>query len=92
VPEAGRSALGLGRCSFLLRTVRSMNDVFAVFLSEALSGVADGPPPWPGWSTLRQISKTLPLSEIIYGIPNSCLRIDVFEIYTHEKWSTRQTS
>jgi hypothetical protein len=28
-PEAGRSALGLGWCSLLLQTVRSVNDVFS---------------------------------------------------------------
>jgi hypothetical protein len=44
VPEAGRSTLGLGRCSLLLRIVRSVNVVFAVFLSEAHPSVADGPP------------------------------------------------
>jgi hypothetical protein len=46
--------------------------VFAVFLSEGLPSVADG-------------SKTLPLSGLIYGIPNSCLRIDVYELYAPEK-------
>jgi hypothetical protein len=44
VPEAGRSTLGLGRCSLLLQTVRSVNVVFAVFLSEAHPSVADGLP------------------------------------------------
>ena len=43
-PEAGRSALGLGWCSLLLRTVRGVNNVFAVFLSEAHPSVADGLP------------------------------------------------
>jgi hypothetical protein len=83
--EAGRSTLGLGRCSLLLRTVRSINDVFPLFLSEALPGVADGPPQGPGRSALRGIFETLPLSGIIYGIPNGCLRIDVYELYALEK-------
>jgi hypothetical protein len=48
---------------------------FAVFLSEALPGVADGPPQGPRWSALKGISKTLPLSGIIYGISNGCLRM-----------------
>jgi hypothetical protein len=39
----GRSALGLRRCSLLLRTVHSVNVVFSVFLSEARPSVADGP-------------------------------------------------
>jgi hypothetical protein len=41
--EAGQSAVGLGRCSLLLRTVHSVNSVFAVFLSESHPGVMDGP-------------------------------------------------
>jgi hypothetical protein len=53
---------------------------FAVFLSEAPPGVADGPRQGPGQSTLRGISKTFPLSQIIYGIPNSCLSIYVDEL------------
>jgi hypothetical protein len=43
-PDVGRSMLGLGRCSFLLRTIRRVNIVFAVFLSEAHPSVVDGPP------------------------------------------------
>jgi hypothetical protein len=77
-PEAGRSAVGPGRCSLLLRIVCNVNVVFVVSLSEAHPGVADGPPQGPKRSALRGISKTLPLSGIIYGIPNSCLRIDVY--------------
>jgi hypothetical protein len=42
-PEAGWSELGPGRCSLLLRTVRSVNVCFALFLSEAHLGVAYGP-------------------------------------------------
>jgi hypothetical protein len=59
--------------------------VFAVFLSEGHSGVADGPPQGPGRSTQRWISKKLLLSGIIYGILDSRLRIDVYELYAHEK-------
>jgi hypothetical protein len=58
---------------------------FAVFLSEAIPGVADGLPQGPTRSALRGISKTLPLSRIIYGIPTSCLRIDVYELYAPKK-------
>jgi hypothetical protein len=85
LPVAGRSALGLGRCSLLLWIVRSIIDFFAVFLSETFPGVADGLPQGPRRSTLRGISKTLPLSGIIYDILNSCLRIDVPELYAPEK-------
>ena len=52
-PKAGRSAFGLGRCSLLLRTVRSVNVVFTVFLSEAHPSVADGPPQGPKRSAAR---------------------------------------
>jgi hypothetical protein len=50
--------------------------VFAVFLSEAHLGVADGPPQGPGRST----PKKLLLSGIIYGIPDNRLRIVVDEL------------
>jgi hypothetical protein len=66
--------------------------VFLVFLTKGLPCVADGPPQGLGRSAPRGISKVLPLSGIIYGIPNSCLRIDVYELYVPEKWSLRQTS
>ena len=59
--------------------------VFAVFLSEGHTGVADGPPQGPGRSAHRWISKKLLMSRIIYGIPNSRLRIDVDELYAPEK-------
>jgi hypothetical protein len=72
--------LGLGRCSLLFRTVHSVNDVFAVFLSEAHSGVADGPPQRPGRSTYRCFFKKLILSRIIYGIPDIQLGIVVDEL------------
>jgi hypothetical protein len=54
--------------------------VFVVFLSEAHSGVADGLPQGPGRSTHMCFSKKLLLSKIIYGIPNSRLRIVVDEL------------
>jgi hypothetical protein len=59
--------------------------VFLVFLTNGLPCVVDGPPQGLGRSTLRGISKALPLSGIIYGILNSCLRIDVYELYVPEK-------
>jgi hypothetical protein len=43
-PEAGWSALGLGRCLLFYRTVRSVDLCFALVLSEAHPSVADGPP------------------------------------------------
>jgi hypothetical protein len=54
--------------------------VFALFLSEAHSGVTDGPPQGPGRSTHRCFSKKLLLSGIIYGIPESRLRVVVDEL------------
>jgi hypothetical protein len=54
--------------------------VFAVFLSEAHPSVADGPPQGPGRSAHRCFSKKLLLSGIIYGIPDSRLRIVVDEL------------
>jgi hypothetical protein len=54
--------------------------VFAVFLSEAHPGVVDGPPQGPGRSAHRCFFKKLLLSGIIYGIPNSRLRIVVDEL------------
>jgi hypothetical protein len=53
--------------------------VFVVFLSEAHPGVAYGPPQGPGRSAHRCFSKKLLLSRIIYGIPDSRLRIVVDE-------------
>jgi hypothetical protein len=53
---------------------------FVVFLSEAHSGVADGPPQGPGRSAHRCFSKNILLSGIIYGIPDSRLRIVVDEL------------
>jgi hypothetical protein len=54
--------------------------VFAVFLSEAHLGVADGPPQGSGRSVHRCFSKKLLMSRIIYSIPNSRLRIVVDEL------------
>jgi hypothetical protein len=54
--------------------------VFAEFLSEAHPGVADGPLQGPGRSAHRCFSKKLLLSGIIYGIPDSPLRIVVDEL------------
>jgi hypothetical protein len=73
MPEAGRSALGLGWCSLLLRTVRSVNDVFC-------SVPVRGSPWCHGRSAHRCFSKKLLLSRIIYGIPDCQLRIVVDEL------------
>jgi hypothetical protein len=54
--------------------------VFAVFLSEAHPGVADGPPQGPRRSTHRCFSKKLLLSGIIYRILDSQLIIVVDEL------------
>jgi hypothetical protein len=54
--------------------------VFAVFLSEAHPGVADGLPQGSGRSEHRCFSKKLLLSGIVYDIPNSRLRIVVDEL------------
>jgi hypothetical protein len=54
--------------------------VYAVFLSEGHPGGADGPPQRPGRSALRCFSKKLLLSGIIYGIPDSRLRMVVDEL------------
>jgi hypothetical protein len=54
--------------------------VYAVFLSEAHFRVADGPPQGPGRSARRCFSKKLLLSRIIYGIPDSRLRMVVDEL------------
>jgi hypothetical protein len=53
--------------------------VFAVFLSEAHPGVTDDSPQGPGRSAHRCFSKKLLLSEIIYDIPDSRLRLVVDE-------------
>jgi hypothetical protein len=54
--------------------------VFAEFMSEAHPSVVDGPPQGPGWSAHRCFSKKLILSGIIYGIPDSRIRIVVDEL------------
>jgi hypothetical protein len=51
-----------------------------MFLSEAHPSVADGPPQGLGRSAHRCFSKKVLLSGIIYGIPNSRLRIVVDEL------------
>jgi hypothetical protein len=54
--------------------------VFAVFLSEAHPGVVDGPPQGPRRSAHKCFSKKLFMSGIIYGIPDSRLRVVVDEL------------
>jgi hypothetical protein len=55
--------------------------VYAVFLFEGHPGVADGPPQGFGRSALRCFfSKKLLLSGIIYGIPDSRVRMVVDEL------------
>jgi hypothetical protein len=54
--------------------------VYAVFLSEAHFGVADGPPQGPVGPRLVCFSKKLLLSGIIYGILDSRFRIVVDEL------------
>jgi hypothetical protein len=54
--------------------------VFAVFLSEAHRGVADGPQQGPGLSVHRCFSKKLLPSRIIYGILDCRLRVVVDEL------------
>jgi hypothetical protein len=54
--------------------------VYAVFLSEGHPGVANGPPQGPGRSALRCFSKKILPSGIIYGIPNSQVRMVVDEL------------
>jgi hypothetical protein len=80
-PEARRSALGLGRCSLLHRTVRSVD---LCFCSVPVRGSS-----WcRGRSAVRAqmvrayvfFPKKLLLSGIIYGIPDSRLRMVVDEL------------
>jgi hypothetical protein len=54
--------------------------VFEVFLSEVHPGVTDGPTQGPRRSAHRCFSKKLLLSGIIYGIPDSRLRVLVDEL------------
>jgi hypothetical protein len=72
-PEPGWSELALGRCSLLLQTVHSVNACFALFLSKAHLGVANGP-------RIGEFSKKLLLSRIVYDILDSQLRIDIDEL------------
>jgi hypothetical protein len=72
-PEAGLSALGLGRCSLLRRIVRSVD---LRLCSASVRGLL-----WcRGRSALRCFSKKLLLSGIIYCIPDSRFRIIVDEL------------
>jgi hypothetical protein len=71
--EAGRSALGLGRCSLLHWTVRSVDLCLRSVLVRGSSWCC-------GRSVLRCFSKKLLLSGIIYGIPNSRVRMVVDEL------------
>jgi hypothetical protein len=79
-PEAGRSALGPEWCWLLLWTARSVNSIFAMFLSEAHPSVVNGLLQGPGRSAHRCFSKKLLLFGIIYSIPDSRLRIVVDEL------------
>jgi hypothetical protein len=65
---------------FSIRRSVVLTCVFAVFLSEAHPGVADGPPQGPGQFVHGYFSKKNLLSRIIYGISDSRLRIDVDEL------------
>jgi hypothetical protein len=64
---------------FFGRFIVLMN-VFAVFLSDALLGVADGPPQGPKRSAHMCFFKKLLLSGIIYGILDNQLRKVVDEL------------
>jgi hypothetical protein len=68
-----------GACFSFERSV-VLTCVFAVLLSEAHPSVADGPPQGPGRFAHRCFSKKLLLSGIIYGIPDSRLRVVVDEL------------
>jgi hypothetical protein len=78
MPEAGRSARGLGRCLLFLRTIHSVHLGFCCPRHTLVSRTVrrkgpDGP-------LLVCFSKKLLLSGIIYGIPDSRLRIVVDEL------------
>jgi hypothetical protein len=80
-PEAGRSTLGLRRCSLLHRTVRSVDLCFLQCSCPRVTLVPrtvrckgpDGP-------RVGVFPKKLLLSRIIYGIPDSRFRIVVDEL------------
>jgi hypothetical protein len=73
VLKAGRSMLGLERCPLLHRTVRSVD---LRLCSVPVRGSL-----WcRGRSALRCFSKELLLSGIIYGIPDSRVRVAVDEL------------
>jgi hypothetical protein len=69
----GRSVFGLGR--FIV-----LSYVFVEFPSDAQTRVMDGPPQGPGRFAHRCFPKKLLLSGIIYGIPDSRLRVLVDEL------------
>jgi hypothetical protein len=71
LPTADGACFSFGQSAVLA-------NVFAVFLSEAHPGIVDG-------SCTGEFPKSLLLSGIIYGIPVSRLRIDVYELYAPEK-------
>jgi hypothetical protein len=77
-PDSPRLVSDGARFSFRRPVV--LTCVFAVFLFEAHPSVANGPPQGPGRSAHRCFSKMLLLSGIIYGIPDSRLRIVVDEL------------
>jgi hypothetical protein len=68
------------RACFSIGRSVALTCVFTGFLSEAHPSVADGPPQGPGRFAHRCFSKKLLLSVIIYGIPDSRLRIVVDEL------------
>jgi hypothetical protein len=77
-PDGPRLVSDGARFSFERSVV--LTYVFAVFLSEAHPGVTHGPPQGPGRSAHRCFFKRLLLSRIIYGIPDSRLRVVVDEL------------
>jgi hypothetical protein len=72
--------LVLDGARFSIKRFIVLTCVFAVFLSEAHLGVTDGLPQGPRQSAHRCFSKKLLLSGIIYGIPDSRLKIVVDEL------------
>jgi hypothetical protein len=77
-PDGPRMVSNGARFSFERSVV--LTCVFAVFLSKAHPGVADSPPQGPEQSAHRCFSKKFFLSRIIYGIPDSRLRVAVDEL------------
>jgi hypothetical protein len=77
-PDGPRLVSNGARFSFRRSVV--LTCVFAMFLSEAHLGVADGPLQGPGRSAHRCFSKKLLMFGIIYGILDNRLRIVVDEL------------